>query len=96
MEYNQLFPAEKSDPNSAYTKSLYEELAKAISSPMANDKIGQDKIALLRAEIAKASGGSQGGGKIATMADIRATAAKQGMTEKQVMDAARAQGYTIQ
>ena len=95
LEYNKLF-GERNDPNSGYTKSLYEELAKAISSPMANDKIGQDKIASLRNEIAKVTGGGQSGGKIATMADIRATAAKQGMTEKQVMDAAIAQGYTIQ
>jgi hypothetical protein len=31
-----------------------------------------------------------------TMADIKATAAKQGMTEKQVRDAALAKGYVIQ
>jgi hypothetical protein len=71
LEYNKLF-GERNDPNSGYTKSLYEELAKAISSPMANDKIGQDKIASLRNEIAKVTGGGQGGGKITTKAQYDA------------------------
>jgi hypothetical protein len=97
LKYNKLFPAEKNDPNTNLVKGLQDELVKAIGSPLANEKTGQEKIATLRSEIAKLTGGSsQSGGKMITMADIKATAAKQGMTEKQVRDAALAKGYVIQ
>jgi hypothetical protein len=72
LEMNKLFPEEKSDLSSGYVKSLYEELAKAISDPMANEKIGQNKIAALRAEINQAAGGGQSGGKITTKAQYDA------------------------
>ena len=39
------------------------------------------------------SGGSD---KVMTMADVKATAASSGRTEQQVIDAAKARGYTIQ
>jgi hypothetical protein len=98
-KYNELTGA-KTDTNNILLKGLQEELVKAISGPMADGKVGQAQIARIRSEIANLSGdggsGGQSGGKMVTMADIRATAAKQGMTEKQVMDAAKAKGYTIQ
>jgi hypothetical protein len=72
LEMNKIFPEEKSDPSSDYTKSLYQELAKAISDPMANQKIGQDKIASLRNEIARTTGGGQSGGKVTTKAQYDA------------------------
>lgn len=43
-----------------------------------------------------APGATPTGGKVMTMDDVRATAARAGKTEQQVMEAAKAKGYTIQ
>jgi hypothetical protein len=40
--------------------------------------------------------GGASSGKITTMAEIRAVAAKRGVPEQQIMDAAKAKGYIIQ
>ena len=81
-------------------KELLEKKAEIIAGPLADSDMGKKQLTSIDAEIARLTGGGsqggQSGGKMVTMADIRATAAKQGMTEKQVMDAAKAKGYTIQ
>jgi hypothetical protein len=95
-EFNQRFGKKELDPGvKAGLEYLYKKKADVVSSSLPPEMVAK-QTAAIDAEIAKLTGGGQSGGKIATMADIRATAAKQGMTEKQVMDAAIAQGYTIQ
>jgi hypothetical protein len=99
MEYNQLF-GEKNDLSTLGVKAgleaLYKKKADVVSSSLPPDMVAK-QTAAIDAEIAKLTGGSRpSGGKIITEADIKATAAKQGMTEKQVRDAALAKGYVIQ
>jgi hypothetical protein len=99
MEYNQLF-GEKNDLSTLGVKAgleaLYKKKADVVSSSLPPDMVAK-QTAAIDAEIAKLTGGSRpSGGKMITEADIKATAAKQGMTEKQVRDAALAKGYVIQ
>jgi hypothetical protein len=61
IEYNSL-TNKQADPNASYIKALQDQLAEAISSPLAGEKMGQAKIAALRAEIAQISGGGPSGG----------------------------------
>jgi hypothetical protein len=100
QEYNIMTGGAKSDPYADYRKELLEKKAEIIAGPLADSDMGKKQLTSIDAEIARLTGGGsqggQSGGKMVTMADIRATAAKQGMTEKQVMDAAKAKGYTIQ
>jgi hypothetical protein len=75
---------------------LYKKKADVVGSSLPPEMVAK-QTAAIDAEIDKLTGGgAQTGGKMITMADIRATAANRGMTEKQVMDAAKAKGYTIQ
>ena len=58
LEMNKIFPdAKENTLGEGYIKSLQTELAKAISDPAASTKVGQSKIAALRAEIKASSGG---------------------------------------
>jgi hypothetical protein len=77
-----------------YLDNLYKRLVELETAPVVTDS-QKSAILKIKSDIAKITGG-QSGGKIVTMADIRTTAASRGMTEKQVMDAAKAQGYIIQ
>jgi hypothetical protein len=79
-----------------YLDKLLERKIELETAPFLTD---QQKTALvgLNNQIAKITGGGgAGGGKITTMAEIRAVAAKRGVPEQQIMDAAKAKGYTIQ
>jgi hypothetical protein len=60
IEYNSL-TNKQADPNASYIKALQDQLAEAISSPLAGEEMGQAKIAALRAEIAQISGGGSSG-----------------------------------
>ena len=79
-----------------YLDKLLERKIELETAPFLTD---QQKTALvgLNNQIAKITGGGgAGGGKITTMAEIRAVAAKRGVPEQQIMDAAKAKGYIIQ
>jgi hypothetical protein len=58
IEYNSL-TNKQADPNASYIKALQDQLAEAISSPLAGEEMGQAKIAALRAEINQAAGGGR-------------------------------------
>jgi hypothetical protein len=95
LEYNKLF-GEKSDLSTlglkAGLEALYKKKADVVGSSLPPEMVAK-QTAAIDAEIAKLTGG---GGKITTMAEIRAVAAKRGVPEQQIMDAAKAKGYIIQ
>lgn len=85
----------KPDPlQSALSKEYAEQLGAALQLPAG--KLRDERMAGLKLlEQRINSGGAGNAGKVMTRDDVAATAKASGKTEQQVIDAAKAQGYTI-
>jgi len=81
-------------------KTLQKVYSDSVANPMTPAAQKAKDAALLEAVNAKISQmagiGSIAGGKTMSMADVKTTAASSGKTEQQVIEAAKARGYTIQ
>ena len=90
--------AERGDLNEL--KALQKDYRDSIANPLTPAAQKAKDAALLEAVNAKISQmagiGSIAGGKTMSMADVKTTAASSGKTEQQVIEAAKARGYTIQ
>jgi hypothetical protein len=79
-----------------YLDELFKKKAEIVSSQFSLPD-QQNALARIDKEIQSVTGrGGASSGKITTMAEIRAVAAKRGVPEQQIMDAAKAKGYIIQ
>jgi hypothetical protein len=80
-----------------YLDELFKKKAEIVSSQFSLPEQQAQALARIDKEIQGVTGrGGASSGKITTMAEIRAVAAKRGVPEQQIMDAAKAKGYTIQ
>jgi hypothetical protein len=81
-------------------KTLQKVYSDSVSNPLTPAAQKAKDAALLEgvnAKISQMAGlGSIAGGKTMSMADVKTTAASSGKTEQQVIEAAKARGYTIQ
>jgi hypothetical protein len=78
-------------------QKVYSDSVKDLTAP--KEQRERDAVLLqgVNAKISQMAGiGSIAGGKTMSMADVKATAASSGKTEQQVIEAAKARGYTIQ
>lgn len=78
-------------------QKVYGDSVKDLTAP--KEQRERDAVLLqgVNAKISQMAGiGSIAGGKTMSMADVKATAASSGKTEQQVIEAAKARGYTIQ
>lgn len=81
-------------------KALQTNLQKQMENfavPAAQRQAAAEQLIAVNAKISQMAGiGSIAGGKTMSMADVKTTAASSGKTEQQVIEAAKARGYTIQ
>jgi len=78
-------------------QKVYSDSVKDLTAP--KEQRERDAVLLqdVNAKISQMAGiGSIAGGKTMSMADVKTTAASSGKTEQQVIEAAKARGYTIQ